>query len=206
MRKFYSLVALLAILLVAPSVAVAQKTVTLKTSDPSLVTVMVKDYYSDGEVQTWTSGDLQVTLADWDKQLVITPVKGYEFMPGSDKKNGVAWQYTLPLEGEPITQSYSASADGDVYEFEVRKFVPKKITLKIDDYTHVTVKNDREAVELTSNETVIEKPAGRYKYLDVDATDEYLIASVKYNGDDLNGENKENFNSSWDYLEDNGVY
>lgn len=52
MRKFYSLVALLAILLVAPSVAVAQKTVTLKTSDPSLVTVMVKDYYSDGEVQT----------------------------------------------------------------------------------------------------------------------------------------------------------
>lgn len=206
MRKFYSLVALLAILLVAPSVAVAQKTVTLKTSDPSLVTVMVKDYYSDGEVQTWTSGDLQVTLADWDKQLVITPVKGYEFMPGSDKKNGVAWQYTLPLEGEPITQYYSASADGDVYEFEVRKFVPKKITLKIDDYTHVTVKNDRETVELTSNETVIEKPAGRYKYLDVDATDEYLIASVKYNGDDLNGENKENFNSSWDYLEDNGVY
>ncbi|MEF2752798.1 MAG: hypothetical protein U0N52_07750 [Muribaculaceae bacterium] len=91
MRKFYSLVALLAILLVAPSVAVAQKTVTLKTSDPSLVTVMVKDYYSDGEVQTWTSGDLQVTLADWDKQLVITPVKGYEFMPGSDKKNGETW-------------------------------------------------------------------------------------------------------------------
>ena len=36
MRKFYSLVALLAILLVAPSVAVAQKTVTLKTSDPRL--------------------------------------------------------------------------------------------------------------------------------------------------------------------------
>lgn len=106
MRKLYSLVALLAILLVAPSVAVAQKTVTLKTSDPSLVTVMVKDYYSDGEVQTWTSGDLQVTIADWDKQLVITPVKGYEFMPGSDKKNGVAWQYTLPLEGEPITQYY----------------------------------------------------------------------------------------------------
>lgn len=91
MRKFYSLVALLAILLVAPSVAVAQKTVTLKTSDPSLVAVMVKDYYSDGEVQTWTSGDLQVTLADWDKQLVITPVKGYEFMPGSDKKNGETW-------------------------------------------------------------------------------------------------------------------
>ena len=207
MRKFYSLVALLAILLVAPSVAVAQKTVTLKTSDPSLVTVMVKDYYSDGEVQTWTSGDLQVTLADWDKQLVITPVSGYEFMPGSDKKNGETWlYYGVPLEGEPITQYYSASADGDVYEFEVRKFVPKKITLKIDDYTHVTVKNDRETVELTSNETVIEKPAGKYKYLDVDATDEYLIASVKYNGDDLNGENKENFNSSWDYLEDNGVY
>lgn len=127
MRKFYSLVALLAILLVAPSVAVAQKTVTLKTSDPSLVTVMVKDYYSDGEVQTWTSGDLQVTLADWDKQLVITPVSGYEFMPGSDKKNGETWlYYGVPLEGEPITQYYSASADGDVYEFEVRKFVPRK--------------------------------------------------------------------------------
>lgn len=114
MRKFYSLVALLAILLVAPSVAVAQKTVTLKTSDPSLVTVMVKDYYSDGEAQTWTSGDLQVTLADWDKQLIITPVKGYEFMPGSDKKNGETWQYYgVPLEGEAITQYYSACGDGD---------------------------------------------------------------------------------------------
>ena len=120
MRKFYSLVALLAILLAAPSVAVAQKTVTLKTSDPSLVTVMVKDYYSDGEAQTWTSGDLQVTLADWDKQLIITPVKGYEFMPGSDKKNGETWQYYgVPLEGEAITQYYSACGDGDVYEFEV---------------------------------------------------------------------------------------
>lgn len=98
MRKFYSLVALLAILLAAPSVAVAQKTVTLKTSDPSLVTVMVKDYYSDGEAQTWTSGDLQVTLADWDKQLIITPVKGYEFMPGSDKrtaKHGNTTEYLL---------------------------------------------------------------------------------------------------------------
>ena len=206
MRKFYSLVALLAILLVAPSVAVAQKTVTLKTSDPSLVTVELLGYNHPTEVQTWTSGDLQITLEDYSHQFKITPKSGYEFLPGSDKKNGVEWQYNIPLEGEPITQYYSASADGDVYEFEVRKFVPKKITLKIDDYTHVTVKNDREAVELTSNETVIEKPAGKYKYLDVDATDEYLIASVKYNGDDLNGENKENFNSSWDYLEDNGVY
>ena len=193
-------------MLVAPSVAVAQKTVTLKTSDPSLVTVELLGYNHPTEVQTWTSGDLQITLEDYSHQFKITPKSGYEFLPGSDKKNGVEWQYNIPLEGEPITQYYSASADGDVYEFEVRKFVPKKITLKIDDYTHVTVKNDREAVELTSNETVIEKPAGKYKYLDVDATDEYLIASVKYNGDDLNGENKENFNSSWDYLEDNGVY
>lgn len=208
MRKFYSLVALLAILLVAPSAVMAEpRTVTLKTSDPSLVKVELKDYYSAGEVQEWTSGDLQITLEDFDKQFSITPVKGYEFMPGSDKKNGETWQYYgVPAEGEAITQYYSSCADGDVYEFEVRKFVPKKITLKIDDYTRVTVKSDRETVELTSNETVIEKPAGRYKYLDVDATDEYLIASVKYAGSDINGENKENWNTSWDYLEDNGVY
>lgn len=208
MRKFYSLLVLLAILLAAPSAVMAQpKTVTLKTSDPSLVTVMVKDYYSDGEVQTWTSGDLQVTLADWDKQLVITPVKGYEFTPGSDKKNGETWQYYgTPAEGEAITQYYSSTSDGDVYEFEVRKFVPKKITVKVDDYTHITLKNDGETVDLASNETVIEKPAGRYKYLNVDATDEYLIASVKKGDDDMNGENQESWSSSWDYLDDNGVY
>ena len=206
MRKFYSLVALLAILLVAPSVAVAQKTVTLKTSDPSLVTVELLGYNHPTEVQTWTSGDLQITLEDYSHQFKITPKSGYEFMPGSDKKNGVEWQYTLPLEGEPITQYYSASADGDVYEFEVRKFVPKKITLKIDDYTHVAGKNDDEAIEFTSNELVVEKPGGRYKYLEVNATEDYLIASVKKGDEDLNGENKETWNTSWDYLEDNGVY
>lgn len=206
MRKFYSLVALLAILLASPSVAVAQKTVTLKTSDPSLVTVELLGYNHPTEVQTWTSGDLQITLEDYSHQFKITPKSGYEFMPGSDKKNGVEWQYTLPLEGEPITQYYSASADGDVYEFEVRKFVPKKITLKIDDYTHVAGKNDGEAIEFTSNELVVEKPGGRYKYLEVNATEDYLIASVKKGDEDLNGENKETWNTSWDYLEDNGVY
>ncbi len=94
--------------------------------------------------------------------LVITPVDGYEFVSDTATKNGapLTGYYGFPGEGQEYSLAYYLAAEGDVYYFETRVLTPKQATLKVDDYTHISVSNQGEAVALTANETTLTKPKG----------------------------------------------
>lgn len=206
MRKIYSLVALLAALLTS-SVAVSAANITLKTPDPTKVKVEKREYYGSAPtLLEWTSGDLQVDLSQGS--LDITPIDGYQFVATSGKQNDYKWPaYSdLPAEGETQSLGYYSVSEGDVFYFETEVYTPKTITLKIDDYTHVSVTNGGNAVELTSNETVIPKVKGTYSRLTVNAADEYLLSSVKIGDvEKLSSPNAENWDAYWSDLEEGAV-
>lgn len=206
MRKIYSLVVLIAALLTS-SVAVTAANITLKTPDPTKVKVEKREYYGSAPtLLEWTSGDLQVELSQGS--IDITPVDGYQFVATSGRQNDYKWPAYSDLPGEGETQSigYYSVSEGDVFYFETEVYTPKQITLKADDYTHVSVSNAGSDLELTSNETVISKPKGTYARLTVNAADEYLLSSVKVGDvEKLSSPNVESWDVYWSDLEANAV-
>ena len=83
---------------------------------------------------------------------------------------------------------------------------PKQATLKVDDYTHISVSNQGEAVDLTANETTLTKPKGTYARLEITAADEYLLSSVKVAGvEKLSTPNVDSWNTYWDDFSDGAI-
>lgn len=208
MRKIYSLVVLLVALLTS-SVAVSAANITFKTPDPSKVTVGFREYFSGAPSPLeWTSGDFTYDMPTGSGYLVITPVDGYEFVSDTATKNGtpITGYYGFPGEGEEFSLAYYLAAEGDVYYFETRVLTPKQATLKVDDYTHISVSNQGEAVDLTANETTLTKPKGTYARLEITAADEYLLSSVKVAGvEKLSTPNVDSWNTYWDDFSDGAL-
>lgn len=205
MRKIYSLVVLLVALLTSSVVASAAK-VTFKTPDPSKVTIGWRQYWSGTpDPLEWNSGDFTYDLSDGF--IVIKPVAGYEFVTTTATKNGVQVSYpSFPAEGEEFSLAYYYVTEGDVYYFETQAMKIKQATLKVDDYTHISVNNGGEAVDLTSNEMTLDKPAGTYARLEVNASDEYLLSSVKVAGEEkLSTPNVDSWKAYWSDFSDGAV-
>lgn len=205
MRKIYSLVVLLVALLTSSVVASAAK-VTFKTPDPSKVTIGWRQYWSGTpDPLEWNSGDFTYDLSDGF--IVIKPVAGYEFVTTTATKNGVQVSYpSFPAEGEEFALAYYYVTEGDVYYFETQAMKIKQATLKVDDYTHISVNNGGEAVDLTSNEMTLDKPAGTYARLEVNASDEYLLSSVKVAGEEkLSTPNVDSWKAYWSDFSDGAV-
>lgn len=175
----------LLVALLTSSVAASAANVTFKTPDPSKVTVGFREYFSGAPSPLeWTSGDFTYDMPTGSGYLVITPVDGYEFVSDTATKNGtpITGYYGFPGEGAEFSLAYYLANEGDVYYFETRVLTPKQATLKVDDYTHISVSNQGEAVDLTSNVTTLTKPKGTYARLEITAADEYLLSSVKVAG------------------------
>lgn len=208
MRKIYSLVVLLVALLTSSVVASAAN-VTFKTPDPSKVTVGFREYFSGAPSPLeWTNGDFTYDMPTGSGYLVITPVDGYEFVSDTATKNGtpITGYYGFPGEGAEFSLAYYLAAEGDVYYFETRVLTPKQATLKVDDYTHISVSNQGEAVDLTANETTLTKPKGTYARLEITAADEYLLSSVKVAGvEKLSTPNVDSWNTYWDDFSDGAI-
>jgi len=208
MRKIYSLVVLLVALLTS-SVAASAANITFKTPDPSKVTVGFREYFSGAPSPLeWTSGDFTYDMPTGSGYLVITPVDGYEFVSDTATKNGtpITGYYGFPGEGAEFSLAYYLANEGDVYYFETRVLTPKQATLKVDDYTHISVSNQGEAVDLTSNVTTLTKPKGTYARLEITAADEYLLSSVKVAGvEKLSTPNVDSWNTYWDDFSDGAV-
>lgn len=205
MRKIYSLVVLLVALLTSSVVASAAN-VTFKTPDPSKVTIGWRQYYSGTpDPLEWNSGDFTYDLSDG--YIVIKPVAGYEFVTTTATLNGGPVSYpSFPAEGEEFALASYYVTEGDVYYFETQVMKIKQATLKVDDYTHISVNNGGEAVDLTSNEMTLDKPAGTYARLEVNASDEYLLSSVKVAGEEkLSTPNVESWNAYWSDFSDGAV-
>lgn len=205
MRKIYSLVVLLVALLTS-SVAASAANVTFKTLDPSKVTIGWRQYYSGTpDPLEWNSGDFTYDLSDG--YIVIKPVAGYEFVTTTATLNGGPVSYpSFPAEGEEFALASYYVTEGDVYYFETQVMKIKQATLKVDDYTHISVNNGGEAVDLTSNEMTLDKPAGTYARLEVNASDEYLLSSVKVAGEEkLSTPNVESWNAYWSDFSDGAV-
>lgn len=205
MRKIYSLVVLLVALLTS-SVAASAANVTFKTPDPSKVTIGWRQYYTGTpDPLEWNSGDFTYDLSNG--YIVIKPVAGYEFVTNTATLNGGPVSYpSFPAEGEEFALASYYVTEGDVYYFETQVMKIKQATLKVDDYTHISVNNGGEAVDLTSNEMTLDKPAGTYARFEVNASDEYLLSSVKVAGEEkLSTPNVESWNTYWSELSDGAV-
>lgn len=205
MRKIYSLVVLLVALLTS-SVAASAANVTFKTPDPSKVTIGWRQYYTGTpDPLEWNSGDFTYDLSNG--YIVIKPVAGYEFVTNTATLNGGPVSYpSFPAEGEEFALASYYVTEGDVYYFETQVMKIKQATLKVDDYTHISVNNGGEAVDLTSNEMTLDKPAGTYARLEVNASDEYLLSSVKVAGEEkLSTPNVESWNAYWSDFSDGAV-